>query len=1821
MKKIQKVLIANRGEPVRRTIRTLKRLDLEAVTLATVEDRSSDWVTESHHCLPVSSYLQGDEIVSKAKQIGVDAIWPGWGFLSENAEFAEAVSNAGIVWIGPRADIIEQLGSKEKATELAKKAGLLTIPEASIAVDNVSSDISLQMAKKACEEIGFPILLKPALGGGGQGQAVLYSLDELPEIWEQVLNINQTQFKSGPILVQKFFENARHIEAQVLADNFGNAVILGERECSIQRRNQKVIEEAPSPALSPEIRKKFIEDSSRFVQAIEYNNAGTIEYLFSDGKFYFLEMNTRLQVEHPVTEETIRIGKKKIDLLEWMIRLAQGEKLDFTQADVVQKGWAFESRIYAEDVAKNFRPAPGKITYHKFPFTQYIRVETAFTNQPSFVSENYDPMIAKIISWGEDRKQAMERLKRSLKQTVILGVPTNINLNQQILEENDFLKGDFSTRYLSEHPQVKEMPFEDFGFLFSVAATLRAHFDRLELRESLRSQDPTSVHHVMDRIPVKPFEYAVTYQNQTLNILVFEEFSQGYRVVLSDPENDFHYDLELVAKSANTFTVILPNHAVKSVYCVRDKDQFQIHALGQAFDVQVSSLENLCDLDPHAAPMTGKIVKICVKPHQDVKKGDELYQIESMKMITSVRATHDGQIQEVFKAENDAVQPGDAVVKVFGQAENISEDYETQSELKLESLARTLEPLDCVVSFFKGYDVSLGRLQDALASLKKQLDHKEFQNDFTKTLIQVFNINVTVSQLFQHNEHVMTYLAEQEDVAVQTLPKASVEIVKSLLEHYGHSRLSELSSREQILLRMFQSHKSQPKEKVRLLCELLQIAKDFKIFPKDLVEPMKAWLKFKPEMSETQRQNLLEYLYELEPKLYYSMGGMPVALDLFSEYQKLQNDPMHGLDKKQCQALLEEIDSSEPQYQKLTFQDFPKHLRDHLQNWFQYFEGRALKLPDSLHSKKIFLYELVSADAAERDNIPPRFIVLALVAGEFPEHNDGILILSEYEKAAILSYQALRIVQKGREHSPNNVFLLSEDLRPIPWRTRDGHQDSKAVNPKVLKMGASRVSGFASGIHIQATEVVLPLRNEETNATELSVLEIRHAKDKYILSRPPYPIALREAKKPQDRFTQMNEKQHRMGKLLNPDRATLLFDDGEFEELKFPKIDDEPGIGLNVYRGKVNGKDTLAYAGDFRFRGGALGEREGKKLAATVVLAYISGCTLVAFHDGAGANIKESVASLGWAGAYFGAIAHTGGFSTKKKFIEWYENHICKKDFDEILEHFGVLNNWQSQVQKNTDPFLHFHLHVGATVGMLVYGAAIAHLSLMVDQPEAYRVLTGAGTVKKVLGENGTNYSLGGAKAHARESGDIEIVCQSEEEVIDQTRRLTKLFLNSKRQDKILRHPDFPPLKVPKRAGVILGRTGLRAHVDQGEFFEIRQELKNAASILTGYASLAGYPLALAVTATDYGISHSKGFQKVMTLMEAAQDVKAPVVVVCGAQWEAPSLPVSQNWLMARQEFYQNLKRITVPKISLALGPRAIEQTLHDHMDITVYVMRGNETEEELERIHQLCPFVFEDLTQAFDGLPKLIEILQVEQTATSFENKATQISLPQELTTPYNMYEAIDSVFDTHSFLEFYKGDNLPLITGLARLGGRTVGVIADNPMVESGAQNAKAILKFTRLNRFCEAWNLPIVELSDSPAFRPGSEQEHSGIQGIGGRSIREECLSRNPKRVVTLRQNYGGRFIHANLITLGLPRQGFALKDSKIGVMGAKGAVGVLFGKKLMALDEAQRADQEQKRLYEYETNQLDPQQAVKLGYVEKLIDVPDIRKVLWESLHNL
>jgi acetyl-CoA carboxylase biotin carboxylase subunit len=446
----KKILIANRGEIALRIIRACKEMDIKTVAVYSEADRESLHVkfADEAFCIgpaqSIRSYLHKANIISAAEVSGADAIHPGYGFLAENANFAEICESCNIKFIGPSPMALEKMGDKAMAKDTMMKAQIPVVPGSEGIIKDANE------AVKIAKEIGYPVIIKASAGGGGKGMRIAQSKHDVVSAVQTAQAEAEAAFGNGEVYIEKYVEEPRHIEFQILADDIGNTVHLGERDCSIQRRNQKLVEEAPSTALTPELRKKMGETAVRAAKAVNYSSAGTVEFLLDKhNNFYFMEMNTRIQVEHPVTELVTGI-----DLIKEQIRLATGEKLGYTQKDIKINGWAIECRVNAEDPNKNFMPSPGKITAYHAPGGMGVRVDSG-AYEGYVIPPYYDSMIAKLIVWGKDRQEAINRMRRALEEYVIEGVKTTIPFHLRILDNAFFQRGDFYTNFIQRRLEDK----------------------------------------------------------------------------------------------------------------------------------------------------------------------------------------------------------------------------------------------------------------------------------------------------------------------------------------------------------------------------------------------------------------------------------------------------------------------------------------------------------------------------------------------------------------------------------------------------------------------------------------------------------------------------------------------------------------------------------------------------------------------------------------------------------------------------------------------------------------------------------------------------------------------------------------------------------------------------------------------------------------------------------------------------------------------------------------------------------------------------------------------------------------------------------------------------------------------------------------------------------------------------------------------------------------------------------------------------------------------------------------------------------------------
>lgn len=447
MKAMKKVLIANRGEIAVRIIRACKEMDIETVAVYSEADKEALHVelADEAYCigpkLSKDSYLNFSNIMSVAKLTNCDGIHPGYGFLAENASFAELCEACDMMFIGPTADAISRMGTKDVARETMRKAGVPVVPGSTGIV--ASEEDGLRIA----DEIGFPVIIKATAGGGGKGIRVARTREDFVTGLKMTQKEAAAAFGNPGVYIEKFIEDFRHIEIQVLADSHGNAIHLGERDCSIQRRMQKLVEEAPSPALSPELRAEMGDAAVKAALAVDYRGAGTVEFIFDavNQKFYFMEMNTRIQVEHPVTEMITGI-----DLIQQQLKVASGEKLAYKQKDVVFKGWSIECRINAENPAKNFMPSAGKVEMYLPPGGMGVRIDSAMYSGYS-IPPYYDSMVAKLITFADTREEAVAKMKRALDEFVIEGVFTTIPFHSKLMDHEVFKSGDFNTKFLEKY--------------------------------------------------------------------------------------------------------------------------------------------------------------------------------------------------------------------------------------------------------------------------------------------------------------------------------------------------------------------------------------------------------------------------------------------------------------------------------------------------------------------------------------------------------------------------------------------------------------------------------------------------------------------------------------------------------------------------------------------------------------------------------------------------------------------------------------------------------------------------------------------------------------------------------------------------------------------------------------------------------------------------------------------------------------------------------------------------------------------------------------------------------------------------------------------------------------------------------------------------------------------------------------------------------------------------------------------------------------------------------------------------------------------------
>ncbi|APE42876.1 acetyl/propionyl-CoA carboxylase subuit alpha [Sulfitobacter alexandrii] len=662
----KKILIANRGEIACRVIKTARRMGITTVAIYSDADANAlhvQMADEAVHIGPApanQSYIVIDKVMEAIKSSGAEAVHPGYGFLSENAKFAEALEKAGVAFIGPPKKAIEAMGDKITSKKLAKEAGVSTVPGYMGLIEDADE------AVKISNEIGYPVMLKASAGGGGKGMRIAWNDEEAREGFQSSKNEAANSFGDDRIFIEKFVTQPRHIEIQVLCDAHGNGIYLAERECSIQRRNQKVVEEAPSPFLDEETRKAMGDQAVALAQAVGYTSAGTVEFIVDgDKNFYFLEMNTRLQVEHPVTE--LITG---VDLVEQMIRVADGQKLEMSQSDVKINGWAIENRLYAEDPYRGFLPSIGRLTRYRPPEEvvegdHIVRNDTG-VYEGGEISMYYDPMIAKLCTWAPTRGEAIERMRVALDSFEVEGIGHNLPFLSAVMDHPKFVSGDMTTAFIAEeYPegfQGVDLPESD---LRRIAAATAAMHRVAEIRRARVSGR-------MDNHERKVgSEWNVALQDQSFDVTTQAD-QTGATVRFADGEEmrvsgDWRPGDQLAKMKVGDAPLVLKVGKISGGFRIRTRGaDLRVHVRSprQAELARLMPVKEAADTSKMLlCPMPGLVVKMSVEQGDEVQEGQALCTIEAMKMENILRAERKGVVSKINAGEGDSLAVDDVIME------------------------------------------------------------------------------------------------------------------------------------------------------------------------------------------------------------------------------------------------------------------------------------------------------------------------------------------------------------------------------------------------------------------------------------------------------------------------------------------------------------------------------------------------------------------------------------------------------------------------------------------------------------------------------------------------------------------------------------------------------------------------------------------------------------------------------------------------------------------------------------------------------------------------------------------------------------------------------------------------------------------------------------------------------------------------------------------------------------------------------------------------------------------------------------------------------
>ncbi len=1890
--RLQKVVVANRGEIAKRFFLALHEEGIPSVGVVTNPDRGQSWYEFADEVIFIGdqeNYTNIPVIIAAALLVNANAIYSGYGFLSENMEFVRAVeSMAGlkdheIIFMGPRHETISMVGDKMNARRLAREHDIPLFE---------SSDViqggDFETARKEAARLGYPAMVKLCSGGGGKGVFPAADETELSSSTASAARIGLNLYQDSSYYLEKFIRKPVHIEVQIF-----NGWAIGIRKCAVQRRNQKIIEESGYAFLDDYVALSLLAAAEKIADISGYSRgggAGTVEFLIDTetGKFGFMEMNTRLQVEYAVTDQSLGI-----DIAKWQILFFDGRENEIAGIDklknrVSENKHSIECRIYAEEPENDYLPSPGTIIELDLPTFNGIRCDFGFMEGDTILPM-YDPMIGKLIAHGATRKEAIIRLERALQELYINGVKTNIPQLLRIVRHPAFIQGDYSNNLLNEHAELNfsdtdtdsDIP-DDRRFLKHVVfGAFTEHL--LMLQHTVKEFIVIAALGNIAEVPYasdSPSRYTLEYRTRRYvlefiqtaidSFYAFVNGAYNGEIILTSM-NDRCDDILLIFGS-RSYRVRVNRHA--GYIDIRMKDEsnkinyYRIRVIPEGYseDQQIRRI---------TSPFQGSFVTFCrdLCVGDRVEADEQLLILSSMKMETAISSPaqgrliyliEDGDISRLQIARTPggriigrSIQEGELLAAIeldseAGQAaarpgseegRNISG---SRSSSMIESLCREAikntgkksgkvqftTTIDLIYAAIQGY-IYQPHIIDTLEDLLKKFPAEHDSAMLTDEALDMMNAIIihytNIKKLFSpvvsneglsFQEELGLYIAGREE-SLNAATRPFEQLLKTLFESYGIPRWDGRSEMSQmtrlyvfvLLKRAYQfclERTDAIKKIVHIMSGVRRPGKNMfttlaRLMEQEQAERDDSLLKFIKKVLSSQLPDAgITPYHQMDREL------SPVLRDLHGYLHDKFKDVSAG---SCAESLTAPVDDSA--LAGLTPDGFPPEIEAKISLLGKNFRVKQLFSP----VKTVAIFLLESPEA------PYSRSYMAYCPADYG-HDAGQT--DAIESALTEAAQVVQLYQQIEKCGIVWIDILVRG-RTLAWADGNG---STITYPEFKSLCTSSIINLrdsASVRGILTIDMKMPC-SEEVHSRSI----LFYQKNDSVQIDLLIPMDRNNPYHVQEEVNTPNQRLFDIGKWPIEVWAGECFDPGSVREIRIPSIDDmnegpvhelqiiNRPVGAKIFYGTISGTPACFYMKDSRVSGGSTGSREGLKYIAAAYLSYLNDWPLYVWNDSAGANIMEGVISLNRGAEGFmmnTLLTERSGAQAFKSYVENTADTELTKLFQELDKEFSLVREGLDRRHRS---FQLTAVGIGSSAGLDVYGSSQASIQILLDSEESYRVLTGSKVVHTVIGEDITNYDIGGAKILGTWTGIVDMVACDKLHLAHSIGMIQHIFCTRTLLPAIARNGKIllPPEKTA--GSIVFNESDVRGNVDNGIFWPVKENYYAAEALIGGFALIGGRRVLIMGPRTHSGLRSLASIIKARELLKIAYRTGSHQILIMGRKWHQ-TLDIHENIQMRpRMDFMNTLQKKSGLKIHIITHPEGLKCfDINSAADALICIKNPATSQSDSIFTEKNAAFLVDSLTEAFDLAHRLIAMIDPLEMPAPFAVSRTAPAIPEDPAEPYDIIgSVIAHAFDLGTFIEFYRDMNNPvtgpnLITGLAGLEGRTVAIIADQPLIKGGGADAIGTEKFRVFTEFLNFHRIPLIMLSNSSGFVPGSQQERHRIQAIGAESLDANILGTVPVVSVVLNQNYGGRLIHAFNKFLRPGIAYLALEQAIMAVIGVDAAFDLLFGKKytrLMDKGETERAEELRKSFL---GTYLDKARASQDGVESNLVDwtIPSVKEL--------